>query len=243
MSSTIEIKKTFGRRSERVKSIDLHPTESWVLIGTHSGNVCIWNHQTQVTEKTFEVANSRVRSAKFIARKEWVVIGADDGFIRVMQLAFNPRDANVFASASLDRTIKLWDLGSLDLRSSINAHTEGLNSVEFFESDGNLYILTGSDDHTAKVWDYESMACVQTLEGHTHNVTSIQCVKLDASFIFTGSEDQTVRVWNTKTYNLDHIFTSELGRVWTIRFIEGSSEVVLGCDEGILIGQVTYAGC
>ncbi|KAM0023648.1 putative transcription factor WD40-like family [Helianthus debilis subsp. tardiflorus] len=300
MGSTVEIKKTFELRSERVKSIDLHPTAPWVLLGLHSGNVRIWNHESQVTEKTFEIANSRVRSAKFIARKEWIVIGADDGFIRVynyntmeniiefkahsdfirslivhpsqsyllsasddklvklwdwendwectktfeghehyvMQLAFNPRDANDFASISLDRTIKFWDLGSMDLRLSINGHTEGLNSVEFFEDDGKLYILTGSDDHTAKIWDYESMSCVQTLEGHTHNVTSFQCVKLDASFIITGSEDQTVRVWNMKTYNLDHVFTSDLGRVWTIEFIEDSSKIILGCDEGILVGQV-----
>ncbi|KAJ0457125.1 putative transcription factor WD40-like family [Helianthus annuus] len=75
--------KIFELRSERVKSIDLHPTAPWVLLGLHSGNVCIWNYQSQVTEKTFEIANSRVRSARFVARKEWIVIGADDGFIRV----------------------------------------------------------------------------------------------------------------------------------------------------------------
>ncbi|KAK1436847.1 hypothetical protein QVD17_02631 [Tagetes erecta] len=305
MSSTIEIKKTFEWRYERVKSIDLHPTEPWVLLGTHSGNVCIWNHRSRVTEKTFEIANSRVRSAKFIARKEWIVIGADDGFIRVynyntmenviefkahsdfirslivhpsqsyllsasddkdiklwdwengweckktfqghehyiMQLAFNPRDANMFASASLDCTIKFWDLESSDPRSSVNGHTEGLNAVEFFENDGKLYILTGSDDHTAKVWDYESMTCVTTLEGHTHNVTSFQCVNLDTSFIITGSEDQTVRAWNTQTYKLDQIYNSELGRVWTIGFIKDSNEVILGCDEGILAGRISSTDC
>ncbi|KAL8232389.1 hypothetical protein R6Q57_002167 [Mikania cordata] len=256
------------------------------LLGMHSGDICVWNYRSQVTEKTFEIAESRVRSAKFIARKEWIVVGADDGFIRVynyntmeniiefkahsdfirslivhpshpyflsasddkeiklwdwekgwectktfqghehyvMKLAFNPIDTNVFASASLDHTIKFWDLGSSDPRSSINGHTEGLNSVEFLETSEKLYFLTGSDDHTIKVWDYESMTCVQTLEGHTNNVTSLQCVKLDASFIITGSEDQTMRVWNTKTYNLDYTFTSELGRVWTIAFIKDSSE-------------------
>ncbi|KAI3773369.1 hypothetical protein L1987_47896 [Smallanthus sonchifolius] len=235
--------KTFDRRSERVKSIYLHPTESWVLIGTHLGNVCIWNHRTQVSEKTFEIANSRVRSAKFIARKEWVIIGADDGFIRVYNYNTMENITEFKAHSDFIRSLVLWDLGSLEPRSSVNGHTEGLNSVKFYETGEKLYILTGSDDHTAKVWDYESMTCVKTLEGHTHNVTSFQCVKLDASFIITGSEDQTVRVWNTQTYNLDYIFTSDLGRVWTIGFIEGSSEVVLGCDEGILIGQVSSAGC
>ena len=31
----------------------------------------------------------------------------------VMMVAFNPKDANTFASASLDRTIKVWGLGTL----------------------------------------------------------------------------------------------------------------------------------
>lgn len=68
------------------------------------------------------------------------------------------------------------------------------------------------------------MTSIQSLEGHTNNVTSIQHVNSDLSFIITGSEDQTVRVWNATTYNLDHVFTSELGRVWTIGFIKDSSK-------------------
>ena len=68
------------------------------------------------------------------------------------------------------------------------------------------------------------MTCVQTLEGHTNNVTSIQYVKSDVSFIITGSEDKTVCIWNGPTHKLDHVFTSELGRVWTIVFIKDSSE-------------------
>jgi coatomer subunit beta' len=30
----------------------------------------------------------------------------------VMSIAFNPKDTNTFASACLDRTVKIWNLGS-----------------------------------------------------------------------------------------------------------------------------------
>nr|GEU33954.1 dynein regulator LIS1 [Tanacetum cinerariifolium] len=279
MGSIFEIKKTFDQKSERVKSIDLHPTEPWVLVGLYSGNVNIWNYRTQVNEKSFEIAKSPVRAAKFIANKEWIVCGAmmasfvsfavhpsllyvlsasDDKTIKlwdwengwectktfeghehyVMQVAFNPRDTNEFASVSLDSTIKFWDLGSLVPRLSIKAHEKGLNGVEFCDTEEKLYFVTGSDDYTAKVWDYDTMTCLQTLEGHTNNVTSIQYVKSDVNFIITGSEDKTVCIWNSATHKLDHVFTSELGRVWTIVFIKDSSKIILGCDEGILLGQV-----
>jgi WD40 repeat protein len=35
-------------RSERVKSVDFHPTEPWVLASLYNGNVYIWNYETQV---------------------------------------------------------------------------------------------------------------------------------------------------------------------------------------------------
>ncbi|XP_023762379.1 coatomer subunit beta'-2 isoform X1 [Lactuca sativa] len=304
MNSAIEIKKISVLKSERVKSIDLHPTEPWVLVGLYSGNVSIWNHNSQVIEKTFEIGKSPVRTGKFIAHKEWIVVGSDDGFLRVynynnmenvgelkahtdfirsvvvhpslpcilsasddkliklwnwengwectktfqghehyvMQVAFTPKDSSVFASVSLDCTIKvMWNLESSSPHLSIEGHSKGLNSVEFFETDEKLYFIIGSDDYTAKVWDYETETCIQTLEGHTNNVTSTICVKSDANFIITGSEDKSVHAWNAVTYKLDHVFTSELGRVWTIGFIKDSSQIILGCDEGILVGQVITA--
>ncbi|KAI3738357.1 hypothetical protein L2E82_28386 [Cichorium intybus] len=170
-SSAFEIKKTFVQKSGRVKSVDLHPTEPWVLLGLYSGNVAIWNFSSQVTEKTFETGKSPVRTAIFIAHKEWIVVGADDGFIRV----YNYKNC----------TIKMWNLGSSSPCSSIECHSKGLNSVEFFDSNNKLYFITGSDDYTAKVWDYETETCVQTLED--------------------------------------------------------SSQVILGCDEGILVAQVIHA--
>uniref|UniRef100_A0A3Q7J913 Uncharacterized protein n=1 Tax=Solanum lycopersicum TaxID=4081 RepID=A0A3Q7J913_SOLLC len=43
----LEIKRKLAQRSERVKSVDLHPSEPWILASLYSGTVCIWNYQTQ----------------------------------------------------------------------------------------------------------------------------------------------------------------------------------------------------
>ncbi|KAK4762934.1 hypothetical protein SAY86_008702 [Trapa natans] len=83
MSLRLEIKRKFAQRSERVKSVDLHPSEPWILASLYSGTVCIWNYQTQTMVKSFEVTELPVRSAKFIPRKQWIVAGADDMFIHV----------------------------------------------------------------------------------------------------------------------------------------------------------------
>lgn len=35
-------------RSERVKSMDFHPTEPWILASLYDGHAYIWNYETQV---------------------------------------------------------------------------------------------------------------------------------------------------------------------------------------------------
>ncbi|RID62515.1 hypothetical protein BRARA_E01583 [Brassica rapa] len=296
MPLRLEIKKKFAQRSERVKCVDLHPTEPWILASLYSGTLCIWNYQTQVMAKSFEVTDLPVRSAKFIARKQWVVAGADDMYIRVynyntmdkvkvfeahsdyircvavhptlpyvlsssddmliklwdwekgwactqifeghshyvMQVTFNPKDTNTFASASLDRTIKIWNLGSPDPNFTLDAHQKGVNCVDYFTGGDKPYLITGSDDHTAKVWDYQTKSCVQTLDGHTHNVSAV-CFHPELPIIITGSEDGTVRIWHATTYRLENTLNYGLERVWAIGYIKSSRRVVIGYDEGTIM--------
>ncbi|CBI28096.3 unnamed protein product, partial [Vitis vinifera] len=295
----LEIKRKLAQRSERVKSVDLHPTEPWILASLYSGTVCIYDYLSQTMIKSFEVTDLPVRSAKFIARKQWVVAGADDMFIRVynyntmdkvtifeahadyircvavhptlpyvlsssddlliklwdwdkgwtctqifeghshyvMQVTFNPKDTNTFASASLDRTIKIWNLGSPDPNFTLDDHMKGVNCVDYFTGGDKPYLITGSDDQTAKVWDYQTKSCVQTLEGHTHNVSSV-CFHPELPIIFTGSEDGTVRIWHATTYRLENTLNYGLERVWALGCMRGSRRVVIGFDEGTIMVKI-----
>ncbi|KAG2656965.1 hypothetical protein PVAP13_1KG120700 [Panicum virgatum] len=299
MPLRLDIKRKLAQRSERVKSVDLHPTEPWILSSLYSGSVCIWNYQTQTMVKSFEVTDLPVRSAKFISRKQWVVAGADDMVIRVynyntmdkvkvfeahtdyircvavhptqpfvlsssddmliklwdwdkgwvctqifeghshyvMQVTFNPKDTNTFASASLDRTIKIWSLGSPDPNFTLDGHSKGVNCVDYFTGGDRPYLITGSDDQTAKVWDYQTKSCVQTLEGHAHNVSAV-CFHPELPIIITGSEDGTVRMWHSTTYRLENTLNYGLERVWALGYMKGSRRVVIGYDEGTIMIKI-----
>ncbi|KAJ2328799.1 Coatomer subunit beta', partial [Coemansia sp. RSA 2673] len=50
----LDIKRKLSARTDRVKSVDMHPTEPWVLASLYSGQVHIWNYETQTQVKTFE---------------------------------------------------------------------------------------------------------------------------------------------------------------------------------------------
>lgn len=299
MPLRLDIKRKLTARSDRVKSVDLHPTEPWMLCSLYQGNVNIWNHETQTLVKTFEVCDLPVRAAKFVPRKNWVITGSDDMQIRVfnyntlervhtfeahsdyvrciavhptqpfiltssddmwvklwnwekswicqqvfeghthyvMQIVFNPKDNNTFASASLDRTVKVWQLGSPTANFTLEGHEKGVNCVDYYHGGDKPYLISGADDKYVKIWDYQNKTCVQTLEGHTQNISAV-CFHPELPIVLTGSEDGTVRIWHAGTYRLESSLNYGFERVWTIACMRGSNNVAIGYDEGSVMVKV-----
>ena len=73
-----EIKKLLSSRSDRVKAVDFHPTENWILCALYNGKVHLYNYDTQALLRTFDITDVPVRAGRFIARKNWIVTGSDD---------------------------------------------------------------------------------------------------------------------------------------------------------------------
>ena len=63
----------------------------------------------------------------------WTLPGA-------LQVLFNPKDTNTFASASLDRTVKVWSIGQPTPNFTLEGHEKGVNAVDYF-SGGELCCL------------------------------------------------------------------------------------------------------
>jgi len=53
-----------------------------------------------------------------------------------MSLAINPKDTNTFASACLDRTVKIWSLGSSTANSTIEAQCVALRYALYLRLEG-----------------------------------------------------------------------------------------------------------
>ncbi|KAL4807153.1 coatomer WD associated region-domain-containing protein [Aspergillus unguis] len=293
----LDIKRQLFARSERVKGIDFHPTEPWILTTLYSGHVYIWSYETQSIIKTFELTDVPVRAGRFIARKNWIVCGSDDFQLRiynyntsekiasfeahpdyiraiavhptqpfvltasddmtiklwdwekgwkcvqvyeghshyVMGLSINPKDTNTFASACLDRTVKIWSLGSPHANFTLEAHeTKGVNYVDYYPQADKPYLLTASDDKTVKVWDYTTKALIATLEGHTSNV-SFACYHPELPVIISGSEDGTIKIWHANTYRLEQSLSYGLERAWCVSHQRGRQGVALGFDDGAVV--------
>ncbi|EDQ84291.1 uncharacterized protein MONBRDRAFT_39343 [Monosiga brevicollis MX1] len=298
MPLRLDIKRQLSARSDRVKGIDIHPTEPWLLVALYNGSVHVWNYNSQTKIKTFEVTELPVRAARFIDRKNWIVTGSDDmrisvfnyntlekahsfeahtDYIRalavhptqsyvlsssddatirmwdwnanweckqasvfeghshyVMAVTFNPKDTNTFASCSLDRTIKVWQLGAAQPNFTLQGHAKGVNCIDYFPGGEKPYLVSGADDCTVKIWDYQSKACVATLEGHTQNVCAV-AFHPELPIVLTGAEDGTIRVWHSNTYRLENTLNYGMERVWAMSCRLGTNNVAIAYDDGAIM--------
>jgi coatomer subunit beta' len=215
MSFSVEIEKVFEHQSERVKSVDLHPTQPWILTGLYSGTLCIWNYESQVIVKSIKITESPIRSAKFIERKQWIIAGSDDKFIRVYDyntmekvtefeahadyirsFAVHP-DMPYVLSASDDKSIKLWDWEKNWTCAQIfDGHDHYVMQVAFNPNDTNTFV-TVSLDSKVKIWKLGSAHESFTLDGHSKGINCVEFFTTgDKAYLITGSDDFTAKIWD-----------------------------------------------
>src|SRR5688500_15618056 len=154
-----------------------------------------------------------------------------------MNINFNPKDSNTFVSACLDRTIKVWSLGSAVANFTLEGHEKGVNWVEYYHGGEKPYLVSAADDKLVKIWDYQNKTCVQTLEGHTQNA-AFACFHPELPIIISGSEDGTVKIWHSNTYRLENTLNYGLERAWTVAYQKGNNNVAFGYDEGAVCIKV-----
>jgi coatomer subunit beta' len=152
----------------------------------------------------------------------------------VMSLSINPKDPNTFASACLDKTVKVWSFSGPTANYTLEAHDKGVNAVDYYHGSEKPYLISAGDDRTVKIWDYQTKACVQTLEGHVSNV-SFACFHPTQAVIVSGSEDGMVKIWNATTYRLEQTLNYGLERCWCVAYVRGQQEIGLGFDEGVVV--------
>ncbi|KXX79286.1 Vegetative incompatibility protein HET-E-1 [Madurella mycetomatis] len=113
----------------------------------------------------------------------------------VYSVTFSP-DGRTLASASDDRTVRLWDAVTGRTIQTLKGHSGRIQSVAF-SLDGQT-LASASDDETIRLWDAVTGRTIQTLKGHSGWVQSV-AFSPDGQTLASASADETIRLWDITT--------------------------------------------
>ena len=113
----------------------------------------------------------------------------------VTRIVFSP-DGTTLASASDNRTIRLWDVATGSLKHTLTGHRGNIYSLAF-SSDGSV-LASADSEGKIRLWNATTGLYRVTLEGHQSGVNSL-AFSPDGQTLASGSSDQTIRLWNATT--------------------------------------------
>lgn len=253
MPLRLDIKKQLAERSDRVKCVDFHPTEPWTLSALYSGNVFIWDFNTQTLVKQFEVCTLPIRSAKFCARKQWIVTASDDMHVRMFNynslekvheidahsdyiryIAIHPTMSYIL-SASDDMTIKMWDWEKNWQNTHVfQGHAHYVMMCQWNPKD-SLIFCSCSLDRSIKVWGVGGTNTSPhfSLTGHQRGVNCVEySPNGDKPYIISGSDDKTVKIWDYHTHNCIQTLTGHTNNISATLFHPTLPIILTGSEDG-----------
>jgi WD40 repeat protein len=132
----------------------------------------------------------------------------------VVGVCFSP-DGKRLASASWDRTVKVWEAQTGQEQLTLLGHTGPVFGV-CFNPDGQR-LASASGDETVKVWEAQTGHEALTLRGHRGPVYGV-CFSPDGKRLATASADRTVKVWDAQTGQEAFTLRGHTSWVWGVCF-------------------------
>ncbi|MBD2438932.1 AAA-like domain-containing protein [Nostoc sp. FACHB-110] len=154
----------------------------------------------------------------------------------VMAVDVSP-DSSLIASASMDRTVKIWRSDG-QLLVTLKGHQGAVRAVKF-SHDGQM-LASASEDGTIKLWQLNG-TLINTFKGHTASAWGV-AFSPDGKFLVSAGWDKTVRLWQ-QDGTLIKTFAGYIAGFWGVAFSpDGQTIAAANLDGTIKLWQKGSAG-
>jgi WD40 repeat protein len=254
LKSGLCIRKFVGH-DDWVRAISFSNDGLKLLSGSDDKTVKIWDVITGECLKTLEGYSAQIRALSVSPNGDEIFVGCEDNSLQFIQweknehvrarsrslahdsringISFNP-DKRLLATASFDKTVKLWNLrGSVafDEIAILKGHTGCVNTV-LFSPDSNFLASAGADC-SVKLWNLKTRNCVSTLTGHNDWIWTL-AISPNSELVASGSDDQSAKIWDVKSQRCIASFDKHSGGISSVLFAQEGKALITGCKNGTI---------
>lgn len=155
----------------------------------------------------------------------------------------------LFASASQDRTVKIYSATEGEAIGVLRGHRRGVWTVKFAPKESQItgssnrgLIATGSADKTVKIWNLSDYSCLLTLEGHSNSVLKLAWMPyrpIDTRDkrgpqLASAAGDGLVKVWDTNSGEAMSTLDNHTDRVWALVAHPSNGTLVSGGADSVI---------
>jgi U3 small nucleolar RNA-associated protein 13 len=198
------------------------------------------------TIKRWDISSAKSSSEATAVRASYTR-KAHDKDINAIDTSYS-QQGTLFASASQDRTVKIWDLETGESVGVLRGHKRGVWSVAFAppgtpaisgdsgSSSGTRgMVVTGSGDKTVKIWSLNDYTCLRTFEGHTNSILKVIWLPVTKKSgkrgerglqVASAAGDGLVKVWDAQTGECAATLDNHIDRVWALAVKSNRSALV-----------------
>ena len=160
------------------------------------------------TDSVLTPEGSAVNAVRFSPGEERLVSAHDDGFIRV------------------------WDVATGTLLTTLIGHGSRVTSIEFLDS-GTL--LSGGEDQTVRRWDAQRWQLQDVLIGKANHTWSVSFADDRVRTLISAHEDCSLRLWSPGPdgrWAIRRTLTGHGNRIWSVRAARGAAFAVSASEDG-----------
>ncbi len=128
-------------------------------------------------------------------------------------------------SASMDKTIKIWDAKSAELIKTFKGHESDVVCISCSPNGKN--IISGSLDKTVRLWNIKSGELLYVFEGHKEGVINV-AYSPNGKYIASLSSDGIINIWNIYNNKLMHTLEGNQAKLISLACSPNGKNIISG---------------
>ncbi len=117
---------------------------------------------------------------------------------KVTHVAFSA-DGRWVATASLDRSIKIWDVDTGKVLKTLDGHKRPIRALTFAPNDE--FLASAGSGGTIYIWNPKTGKHTRPIKAHDRSIRAL-AITPDGSRLASCSDDRTIKIWDVKTRKL-----------------------------------------